>query len=176
MTRKVGMVDWLNLVTGFLGGVLVTLFGACVTAWFHRRAERIRNRDDVRFRVYMKLIELKGPLFWMLSAELKGLPPKPKFEYEAEMMAWKIADELRQADDLENLDAILWVLFFKGFDSVKARYEALEGVLNQLAKTCNPRYRDSIRKINEENMRCYKREFEDEMARGRHRPDNADRT
>jgi len=169
----VSLDTWTQAIIPFAGGIIAALAGAWGTIWLQRHTEKRKGRNDVRFRVYMKLIELKGPLFWMLSAEVKGLRSDPKFEYEAEMMTWRIADELRQADDLEQMENVLRVLFSKRFRSVKERYEVLESVLNQLSKACNPRYCDSVRKINDENMQHYAREFQEDASRDRGRPDKA---
>jgi len=152
------MHEWVSISAGFFGGILTALAGTWFAAWLRHRAHRARTTEDVRFWAYMKLIELKNPLFWMLSAQVRGRKPDPKFEYQAEMMSWRIADELRKADDLPEMESILRVLFSRHFASAKDRYEALSQAIEDLGKVCNPRYRQIMKRINEANMIVMQRE------------------
>jgi len=157
-------MDWLNPLTGFLGGVLATLLGAWGAHWLQRRGERRCQTEATRFQVYMKLMELQNPLFGLSCAESHGERWNPRHEHDFELMRWRIADEVRKMDDAPEVERILRVLFQQGFGSATERHEALREVLDELGKTCNPRYCDVMKRISSENMALMSRQYEAEIA------------
>ena len=143
---------WLNIVLSFTSGVGVALFGAIVATIFQRRLERRRKVESERFQVYMKLMELHGLYFWVSSAEVRGQPTLPEIGPKIRDLAWQIADRLRAADQIKDLDCILEVLFSTHYSTARERYHAIDNLLQDLGTTVNPRYAAAIRKISEENV------------------------
>jgi hypothetical protein len=61
----------------------------------------------------MLLMQLSGQYFWVASHELRGQPAPPEIAARVRELAWRVADKLREADDVEHLESILTVLMSK---------------------------------------------------------------
>jgi hypothetical protein len=87
---------------------------AAIAAYFaflqEKRSERRRLRERAAFEVYMLLLELNGQYFWIVSKELRAEPSLPDVAAKVSALAWRIADKLREADDVPYLEEILTVL------------------------------------------------------------------
>lgn len=167
---------WAELVLNAgsaLGGAVI---GAVATVYFQRRADRAKEKETIRFRVYLKLLDCQDPLFWMSCSEMhrdelgqdgkaRALEHKRAFE----QTRMRLADELRKIDDLPQMERILRVLFSEKYESAIRRHEDLMRVIDDLGNACNPRFCQVARKISEENLRLTASKFEQieqMMARG----------
>src|SRR5690349_11795453 len=123
-------------VVNLLGGIVIGLLTAWVGGWaqatFLRRNERKRSLEEQRFKIYMLLLEAKSWHFWLCSSEINQQPFQPKPVTRFEEMRWRIADELRKADDLPELPRILRVLFSTEFATEWDRSRAIDQVIDLL--------------------------------------------
>lgn len=139
-------------VLGFLSGVGVSLTGAFLANMFARKREQDKARDEHRFSVYMKLMEIHSFYFWYATAEVHKERVPPDIQSKCQKLSWEIADMLRAADDLEHLDEILDVLMGPDYPSAVARYEQMGVLLGKLGKRVNPRYQKKIGHIGTRNV------------------------
>ena len=127
---------------------------ASIGSLLQKRRDRQRRREHAAFEVFMLLLDLNGHYFWIASKELHGEPPPPEIAAKVHGLAWRIADRLREADDIQHLDEILTVLMSE--DAYRTAYDrarALEAVIDRIANTVNPRYAKLIRRVSENNLR-----------------------
>lgn len=139
-------------ILAFLSGVLVTLVGALVAHVLTRRRERQRIVEERRFQIYMKLMELHGTYFWFTTAEVHKKPVSDEIRLKCRDLSWQIADMLRTADEVEDLEDILDVLMGPGFPTAVARYDAMSKLIDRLGDRVNPRYAKKIREISAANL------------------------
>ena len=96
----------------------------------------------------MLLLELNGHYFWIASNELHGEAAPPEIAAKVRALAWRIADKLREADDVQHLEQILTVLMNEdAYKTANDRANALDAVINAIGDTVNPRYAKLIRSI-----------------------------
>lgn len=139
-------------ILAFFSGVGFTLVGALVAHMLTRRRERQRIIEERRFQIYMKLMDLHGSYFWFTTAEAHRKPVSDEIRFKCRDLSWQIADMLRAADEVENLEDILDVLMGPGFPTAVARYEAMSKLLDRLGDRVNPRYAKKIREISAANL------------------------
>jgi hypothetical protein len=142
-----------NAMLGFLGGILVSFISALLASLIQRHNEMNRRRDQARFDIYMRLMDLNSAYFWIATAELHNeeLPRNQKervFSY-----AWEIADKLRANDNIECLEETLQILFGSRFPTANERANALSALLDKFSKSANPKYAKIIKTMGEENIR-----------------------
>jgi hypothetical protein len=138
---------------GFLTGIGVSLIGAVVAHTLTKHRERRRLVEELRFQIYMKLMDLHGSYFWFTVAELHKEAVRSETLKRCHDLAWQIADLLRSADEIDSLEEILEVTHSAKFGSAEERYEAMGKVLDHLGARINPRYSKKIREISKENSR-----------------------
>jgi hypothetical protein len=137
----------------FFSGIGVSLISAVVAHILTRRRERRRLVEELRFKIYMKLMDLHGSYFWFTVAELHKEVVPVETRNRCRDLAWQIADILRFADEVDSLEEILETTHSPKFASAEARYEAMGRVLDYLGTKINPRYSKKIREISKENIR-----------------------
>ena len=68
-------------------------------------------------------------------------------------LAWRIADKLREADDVQHLDEILTVLMSEdAYKTANDRAKVLNTVIDRIGSTLNPRYAKVIEGISADNL------------------------
>ncbi len=160
-------MDWSNLLSGAFGAIV----GAWAAIFFQRRHDQKKALEQARFNVYMMLLDLWQRHFRITSAEVHGEQASDQVRLEFDRQRWRIADELRKADDLEEGEPLLRAMFSLAFKSEKDRADALDKVIKQLSERVNPRYGRVIREISEENQKLMATDFEkyrrrDDKVRG----------
>ena len=113
----------------------------------------------------MKLLEVKGLYFWVASAEIRRQPLSTGIAEKLHDLSWRIADKLREMDQVEFLDEILTILFSDAFPSVTARSAALDSLIANIGRLTNPRYSKAIAEVSEANWRS--------LSENPERPSNA---
>ena len=141
-------------VIGFASGIGVSIIGALWGSTIQKWRDRQRRREQAAFEIFMLLLELNGQYFWIASSELRGEPAPTDAQAKAKTLAWRIADKLREIDDVEHLEEILTVLMKEdAFKTAHERALALDALIDKLGVTVNPRYAQTIRRISECNVR-----------------------
>lgn len=146
----------MNAIIGFASGIGVSIIAAFVSYLLQHHSDRRRRREQAAFRVYMLLLDLNSHYFWIASSELHGEAPPPEMTAKARSLAMQIADKLREADDVQNLEEILTVLMSE--DKCKTAHDrarALNAVIDSLGETVNPRYAKIVQQISENNVRGF---------------------
>ncbi len=137
----------------FASGVGVSAIAAWVSYLLQNRQDRRRRREQAAFEVYMLLLELNGRYFWVASKELHDEPAPAEIVAKVHDLAWRIADKLREADDVEHLEEILTVLMSEdAYKTANERAKALSAVIDKVGDTVNPRYAKLIRTISDNNV------------------------
>lgn len=132
---------------GFLSGLAAALIILVATNLAVRAEEKRRRLQEARYQIYVQLMELSGLLQLIAASEFRKETPDRSLQLKAREVSWQLADKLRAADDLSNLDDILDVLFSHGYPSLRDRLQSLDNVLSELGKMVNPRYKKIIRRI-----------------------------
>ena len=141
-----------NTLLAFLAGVGVTLTGVLAGTLAQRASGRLRRKQQARFEIYMRLLEIDSLYFWVTSDEVTGETGKPDIWKRLRSASWQVADKLREMDDVEYLDDILDVLLADSFDTACERAEALKRLIEKLGELVNPKYSQAIRKVSEQNQ------------------------
>jgi len=137
----------------FASGVGVSAIAAWVSYLLQNRRDRRRRREQAAIEVYMLLLELNGRYFWVASKELHDEPAPAEIVAKVHDLAWRIADKLREADDVEHLEEILTVLMSEdAYKTANERAKALSAVIDKVGDTVNPRYAKLIRTISDNNV------------------------
>jgi hypothetical protein len=118
-----------------------------------RRADKRRRLEEGRFHVYVSLLELYGIYTWFATLQLHN---EQKIDAEIRhsilTKAWRVADKLREIDEVEHLPEIVRVLFSEEFSSSMDRAKAMDALLDRMGRLVNPRYAAAIREISEANI------------------------
>lgn len=148
--------DLVTPIVSFASGVGVSIFAAFVSYQVSRRNDRRQRRERAAFEVYMLLMDLDSHYFWVASKEIHGEPAPPETITKVRELTWRIADKLREADDVQHLGEVLTVLMSEdAYKTANARADALRTVLDRIGDTVNPRYAKLIRRISEDNVRAF---------------------
>jgi len=129
----------MNLILSFFAGSLVTIIGAYINYLFQRKSEKRKNKEKLRFEIYMNLLDISASYFWISSAEVRNVEPYPDTLKRINDLTWKTCDKLREVDDIEFLDEILDILFSEKFKSAFERTEAFYILIEKLQKVVNPK-------------------------------------
>lgn len=128
------------LVSGVVAAVAGGIIGSAAAVIFSRRAEHAKDLAGRRFRIYMALLDLASDHFWVTTHEFHGEEIPREIRERVQGARYKIADELRQADDLEELPEIVQVLFSLGYTTEVERADAIQALTDRMAKLVNPRF------------------------------------
>ena len=137
---------------GFLGGVLAALVAGLIASIVQRHNETVKHEMEARLAIYFMLMELSQHYFWVASAELRGEEPSERALARCKEVAWKLADQLRTLDTVENLEEILMVLFSASIESANERAKRLDALIEHYGKLVNPSYSRIIGRISHENI------------------------
>jgi uncharacterized membrane protein YccC len=144
---------WLAPTIGFASGVGVSAIATWISSLLQNRNDRRRRREQAAFQVYMLLLDLNSRYFWVASKEMHGEPAPPQIAAEAYDLAWRIADKLREADDVEHLEEILTVLMSEdAYKTASDRAKALRVLIDKMGYAVNPRYAKLIESISTNNV------------------------
>jgi hypothetical protein len=158
---------WLVPAIGFASGVGVSAIAAWVSSVLQHRNDLRRRREQAAFEVYMLLLDLNGRYFWVASKEMHGEPTPPEIAAKVHDLAWRTADKLREADDVQHLEEILTVLMSEdAYKTANDRAKALNGLIDKMGRTVNPRYAKLIEGISTKNVLGF-------MSRPLHHRNNA---
>lgn len=145
--------DWLTSAVSFASGVGVSLFGAVAASSIQKRREAKKRHEEAAFQVYMQLLELHGLYFWVASNELHGKQVERELASRIQRLAFRIADTMREADELKHLEQVLNVLMNEdAYRSANERARALDDLIGKIGNDVNPRYAAAIRRISEKNV------------------------
>jgi hypothetical protein len=115
----------------------------------------------------MRLFDLHGRHFWIYSQEAGGMhsdDPRPGIRFNK--VRWRMADLLREFDDLPELPEILRAMFtLNRFATEKERHEEIGRLIDVLGKGVNPRYNKAMREITEEDQRMMLVNFDEYWQR-----------
>lgn len=140
-------------VVAFLSSLVLLLAGGLVGSHFTSRRERSKELLDRRHRIYMLLLEIYQLHFWISSGDMPEIPGRTIEEehkrryYET---ALRISDELRGADELPQLPAIVDALFSLRFEHEWQRAEQLRMVIEHLGRDVNRRFLEATKKRDRE--------------------------
>lgn len=74
-------------------------------------------------------------------------------EVKVKNLAWQIADDLREADDVPHLDEIITILMKEdAYATANDRAIALDDLISRLGDKVNPRYMRAIREASSANL------------------------
>ncbi len=157
----------MELILSFIAGIFVTIVGAYITYLFQRRSEREKDKEKLRFEIYMNLLDIHSSYFWVASAEIRNEKPSPETLKRLHDLTWKTCDKMRQVDNMEYLDNVLDVLLSERFISANERYDAFKEVIEKLHKIVNPIFTKKIKRISQDNFKIFeKRGFSGNNAPG----------
>jgi len=145
-------MDALSLALALFSGAGATALGTYVTLRAERRKERDRRLQGARFEIYMKLLEVDALYFWVVAAEMHGEPPTGKVTSRLRELSWRIADKLREVDEVDHLDEILEILLGSRFPTARERADALGGLIKRYGELVNPRYAKAINRVSAGNL------------------------
>lgn len=165
----------MELVVGFLSGALVGVIGSAATVYFSRISERNKDLEERRHRIYMMLLDANQRHFWISSFDYRGEEIPVDVRAQFQESRYKIADELRGADDLRQLPDIIDALFSLRFRTETDRAERISQVIDDLAKDVNPRFVAAARKLEKDTEELFgppgTEDFGREWARRRKKVD-----
>jgi hypothetical protein len=140
-----------SVAVGFASGV--TLVGALATSLTQSARERQRRLRQARTDIYHRLMMLRTMWWSMVLGEGHKEQVSRQVRREIHDTAWRLADALRLADDMDDLESIVAVLFSESFDTAYDRYKAMDHIVNHLGQRVNPKYLEAVEKVSSENMR-----------------------
>lgn len=152
---------WSNILFLVVGAFL----GAGAKELFQHWSEYRKKDEDVRFKIYMMLLDLNSRHFSIASADMHGTIADPSTRLEFHKQCWRIADELRKYDGLPETEEILRVLFGLNFENEIHRSRMLGDLIDRLGSKVNPRYAKFIKKISLENQRLMAENREEAFRR-----------
>ena len=137
----------------FATGILLTLGGVWLANFLQRRHERNKEKEKIRFEVYMNLLDLSERYFWVASAESNNEKPNSEVLHTLRQLTFKTSDKLRQMDEVEYLEDILDVLFNQKFQTASDRSDKLDELINKMGEIVSPRFMKKMKSISNENRK-----------------------
>jgi hypothetical protein len=144
-----------EIILSFLTGIGLTLIGVLVTHLFQKYYERHKQKEKIRYDIYMNLIDIYAYYFWVMTAELDNERLSEDIIVNLRDLSFKTSEKLRQVNDIEFQDEILEILFSQKYAAANERYEALNEILTKLDKLVNPKFIKKMKQISEENVRNF---------------------
>jgi hypothetical protein len=158
---------WLAPTIGFASGIGVSAIAAWISSLLQNRNDLRRRREQAAFEVYKLLFDLNGRYFWVASKEMHGEPTPTEIAAKVHDVAWRIADKLRETDDVQHLEEILTVLMSEdAYKTANDRAKALNALIDRMGQIVNPRYAKLIESISTNNVLGF-------MSRPPHHRNNA---
>jgi len=141
-----------EIIISFLSGMILALFGVLVGYYFQKRLEKSKEKEKIRFEIYMNLLDISSYYFWITTAEIHNEKPSIEIVNLLRDLSFKTLDKLRQADDIEYLNEILEVLFSENFDTAKERAVKFDELLERLHRKVSPNFAKKINQISKDNL------------------------
>ncbi len=142
----------LNMVIGFVSGIGIALVSALLNTSMQSRKRKKRELEKSQTDIYYRLMMLRTLWWGMVLAESRGEALSSQDRREIHDTAWKLADVLREADDINDLGDIVAVIFSEGFETAQARYDAMERIISRLGYKTNPKYNKAVARVSAANM------------------------
>ena len=136
----------------FATGILLTLGGVWLTNYYQRRHERTKDKERIRFEVYMNLLDISASYFWITSAESRGERPNSEIFSTLRQLSFKTSDKLREMDEIEHLEEILDVLFNEKYETALERSKVLDKLIGKMSDIVSPRFIKKMREISKDNQ------------------------
>jgi hypothetical protein len=136
----------------FATGILLTLAGVWLTSYYQRKHEKTKDKEKIRFEVYMNLLDISASYFWVTSAESRGEKPNSESLHTLRQLTFKTSDKLRQMDEIEHLEEILDVLFNQKYETALERSEKLDQLIDKMDKIVSPRFMKKMKEITKDNQ------------------------
>lgn len=131
--------------------LISSLLSAYITGRMQRFFDKKKEDENLFFLVYMKLMELEGYYFWFVSAQIRSEAEPKEITQHIWRLNWEIADITRQLRATE-LQEILETLFLRGLTHDQ-RYKKLTVLISNLGNKINPKYKNIMEKISEQNLK-----------------------
>ncbi len=147
----------LALASAIIGGIVVLL----VQAWMKGHS----NLTRLRFEIYMKLLMVRELQFWSVTWEVNDDDVDSRILQRKHDYTFQIADLLRRADRLSEMEEIIRTLFSVTYGSEKERQSRLDELIRQLGEKVNPRYNRSMNRVMAENQEIAKLDSREYMRR-----------
>jgi len=144
----------MEIALSFATGILLTLGGVWLTNYYQRRNEWIKDKEKIRFEVYMNLLDISASYFWVTSAESRGEKPNSEILHTLRQLTFKTSDKLRQMDEIEHLEEILDVLFNQKYETALERSEMFDQLIDKMSKIVSPRFMKKMGEITKDNQRA----------------------
>lgn len=138
----------------FATGILLTLGGVWLTNFYQRKHERTKEKEKIRFEVYMNLLDISASYFWVTSAESRGEKTNSDILHLLKQLTLKTSDKLRQMDDIEHLEEILDVLFNQKYETAHERSRKLDELIDKMDEIVSPRFMKKMREITYDNQKA----------------------
>ena len=152
-------MQWQSIIIGFLSGIGVSVFSAIVTNIIQKRNNAEQIKEEIRFEVYMKLMEIYS-LYWSICvAESQNEECDPQRKIKLWDLSWQVADSIRECDNIEYVEDIINVLFNHNFKLAKDRYNEMKKILKKLGDKVNPKYNKIMIRISDENYKYLEQNF-----------------
>lgn len=140
------MIEWLSAAA-------IALAGAYIGHLLTRRREEAREAKRREFELYMRLLELNGLYFGVVSAETQGEPFPRELSGILRDRVMQILDLARQIDDLPYIEPLLRaVAGSDGFPSATAREKEMIRLVDEIGRRVNPRYARAMAQVSRENI------------------------
>ena len=160
------MDAWIGIVGVIVGGG-ITILAVVIAYVLQSRRERKETEDEIIFIIYMMLLELVGHHFWIVSDETLGQKSSERVLSSYHRTCWRIADEIRKVDKLQEAEDILRVMFSLAYDTESKRSDDFGKILDSIGQQVNPNYARIIKEISEENQIMLASDFEEYWRRHR---------
>ncbi|MCG2794925.1 MAG: hypothetical protein L6427_03485 [Actinomycetia bacterium] len=157
---------WIGIVGVIVGGG-ITILAVVIAHTLQSRKERKETEDEIMFIIYMMLLELVGHHFWIVSDEALGQKSSEHILNSYHRTCWRIADEIRKVDKLQETEGILRVMFSLAYETERKRADDLNKILDLLGQQVNPNYARIVEEISEQNQIMLANDFKKYWQRQR---------
>lgn len=138
-----------DLAAGLLSGVVISLIALLGTTWVTAAREKKKEIARQRQALYFALMDVHGLYFWVVSAEANGQKVKPEIGNRIWERSWKLADLLRESDDVPEVGDLLDLVHSGSYSSAAERYQAMGKMLSELGKKVNPNYLKRLGRVSD---------------------------
>ena len=145
-----GKLPWTELLSGIIGAILGAFVGGWAAVHFQRKGDKKRQNQERQFELYKLLLDLDSKHFWIANAS-EARPVRVEVLEEYDRLSWRVADKLREADEMPEAEDILRLVFSYKIESEQARSELLSRILTSIGGRVNSRYQSIMSQIGQEN-------------------------
>lgn len=143
----------MEIIISFVTGILLTLGGVWLTNYFQKRREQEKEKEKIRFEIYMNLLDIQTYYFWVVSDESHGYETDKEITNLLRKISLKTSDKLRQVDTIEHLEDILDILFNQKFEKASERAKKLDELMHKLHRIVSPRFMKKMKSITADNQK-----------------------